>query len=170
MRDDFREEAERRVKTTLLIEEIAKREKIETTPADLEAELGALARQYGQPREKIARIAGPQRRRAGRRHRAHEDHRSLDRTQPSASRQPKAGVVAGSSRQQEVPSWVTWFRWSSNRARAVSGRTTSTRGCSKSGSFSCRRAIDDGMSSLVIAQLLFLEREDADKDIDMYIN
>src|ERR1700709_1630726 len=30
--------------------------------------------------------------------------------------------------------------------------------------------IDDGMSSLVIAQLLFLEREDADKDIDMYIN
>ena len=31
-------------------------------------------------------------------------------------------------------------------------------------------AIDDGMSSLIIAQLLFLEREDADKDIDMYIN
>jgi len=31
-------------------------------------------------------------------------------------------------------------------------------------------AIDDGMASLIIAQLLFLEREDADKDIDMYIN
>ena len=30
--------------------------------------------------------------------------------------------------------------------------------------------IDDGMASLVIAQLLFLEREDADKDIDMYVN
>jgi ATP-dependent Clp protease protease subunit len=30
--------------------------------------------------------------------------------------------------------------------------------------------IDDGIASLVIAQLLFLEREDADKDIDMYIN
>ena len=30
--------------------------------------------------------------------------------------------------------------------------------------------IDDGMAALVIAQLLFLEREDADKDIDMYIN
>src|SRR5271165_6325746 len=30
--------------------------------------------------------------------------------------------------------------------------------------------IDDGMASLVFAQLLFLEREDADKDIDMYIN
>ncbi len=30
--------------------------------------------------------------------------------------------------------------------------------------------IDDHLSNLVIAQLLFLEREDADKDIDMYIN
>ncbi len=30
--------------------------------------------------------------------------------------------------------------------------------------------IDDGLASLVIAQLLFLEREDPDKDIDMYIN
>jgi len=58
LREDFRPEAERRVKTTLLIEEIAKREKIETTPADLEAELGALARQYGQPREKILELLG----------------------------------------------------------------------------------------------------------------
>ncbi len=30
--------------------------------------------------------------------------------------------------------------------------------------------VDDGLANLVIAQLLFLEREDADKDIDMYIN
>jgi len=30
--------------------------------------------------------------------------------------------------------------------------------------------IDDNLSNLVLAQLLFLEREDADKDIDMYIN
>ncbi|MBV8223522.1 MAG: ATP-dependent Clp protease proteolytic subunit [Candidatus Eremiobacteraeota bacterium] len=30
--------------------------------------------------------------------------------------------------------------------------------------------IDDNMANLVIAQLLFLEREDADKDIEMYIN
>jgi trigger factor len=58
VREDFREEAQRRVKTTLLIEEIAKREKIEATPADLEAELGALARQYGQPRDKIIQMLG----------------------------------------------------------------------------------------------------------------
>src|ERR1700689_2153464 len=30
--------------------------------------------------------------------------------------------------------------------------------------------IDDHLANLVIAQLLFLEREDADKDVDMYIN
>ena len=30
--------------------------------------------------------------------------------------------------------------------------------------------IDDHLANLVIAQLLFLEREDADKDIDMYVN
>jgi ATP-dependent Clp protease protease subunit len=31
-------------------------------------------------------------------------------------------------------------------------------------------AIDDGLANLIIAQLLFLEKEDPDKDIDMYIN
>jgi ATP-dependent Clp protease, protease subunit len=31
-------------------------------------------------------------------------------------------------------------------------------------------AIDDHLANLVIAQLLFLEKEDPDKDIDMYIN
>lgn len=31
-------------------------------------------------------------------------------------------------------------------------------------------AIDDEMASIVIAQLLYLEKEDPDKDIDMYIN
>ena len=31
-------------------------------------------------------------------------------------------------------------------------------------------AIDDAVANLVIAQLLYLEQEDADKDIDLYIN
>jgi len=31
-------------------------------------------------------------------------------------------------------------------------------------------AIDDHLANLVIAQLLFLEKEDPDKDIDMYVN
>ncbi|MHB2016771.1 MAG: ATP-dependent Clp endopeptidase proteolytic subunit ClpP [Candidatus Xenobia bacterium] len=31
-------------------------------------------------------------------------------------------------------------------------------------------AIDDAVANLIIAQLLFLEQEDADKDIDIYVN
>jgi trigger factor len=58
LRSEFREEAERRVKTTLLVEEIAKREGIEATPPDIEAELASLSRQYGQPREKIVELLG----------------------------------------------------------------------------------------------------------------
>jgi len=30
--------------------------------------------------------------------------------------------------------------------------------------------VDDGLANLIIAQLLFLEKEDPDKDIDMYVN
>jgi trigger factor len=58
LRDEFQEEAQRRVKTTLLIEEIGKREKIEATPEDLKIELAALSRQYGQPQEKIIELLG----------------------------------------------------------------------------------------------------------------
>lgn len=53
LREQFREEARRRVKTTLLVEAIAKQEGIEATQADIESELDALAAQYGQPREAI---------------------------------------------------------------------------------------------------------------------
>jgi trigger factor len=53
LRDGFRPEAERRVKTTLLVEAIAKKEGIVATQEDVESELSALAAQYGQPRERI---------------------------------------------------------------------------------------------------------------------
>jgi trigger factor len=53
LRNSYREEAERRVKTTLLVEAIAKKEGVQATQADVEAELDALAAQYGQPRERI---------------------------------------------------------------------------------------------------------------------
>jgi trigger factor len=53
LREQFREEARRRVKTTLLVEAIAKKEGVEATQADVESELDALAAQYGQPREAI---------------------------------------------------------------------------------------------------------------------
>lgn len=54
LREQFRDEARRRVKTTLLVEAIAKKEGVEATQADIESELDALAAQYGQPREAIA--------------------------------------------------------------------------------------------------------------------
>jgi len=53
LRQDARPEAERRVKTTLLVEAIAKKEGIVATQDDVEQELAALSAQYGQPREKI---------------------------------------------------------------------------------------------------------------------
>jgi trigger factor len=53
LREGYREEAQRRVKTTLLVEAIAKKEGVEATQADVDAELDALAAQYGQPRERI---------------------------------------------------------------------------------------------------------------------
>ena len=56
------------------------------------------------------------------------------------------------------------------QTRAANARTIFIRACSKIGSFSSAGAIDDHMANLVIAQLLFLEKEDPDKDIDMYVN
>ena len=57
LREQFREEARRRVKTTLLVEAIAKKEGVEATQADVESELDALAAQYGQPREAIVQAS-----------------------------------------------------------------------------------------------------------------
>jgi len=56
VREQFREEAERRVKTTLLVEAIAKKEDIHATEADVDSELAALSQQYGQPRERIIQL------------------------------------------------------------------------------------------------------------------
>jgi trigger factor len=56
LRAEYRTEAEKRVKSSLLIEAIAKAENIGATNADVEAEVGALSRQYGQPREAIMRM------------------------------------------------------------------------------------------------------------------
>ena len=56
LREDFRPEAERRVKGTLLLEQIAKAEGIEVTTADVDQELAALSQQYGQPKETILQM------------------------------------------------------------------------------------------------------------------
>ncbi len=51
-------EAESRVKASLLIQAIAKAENVTATPADVAAELDALARRYGQPVARIRKALG----------------------------------------------------------------------------------------------------------------
>ncbi len=57
-RESYRAEAESRVKTTLLIEQIAKAEMITATPGDIAAELEVLSRRYGQPAARIRKALG----------------------------------------------------------------------------------------------------------------
>ncbi len=58
LRESLRAQAESAVKTTLLVEQIAKAEKIVATPADIAAELELLARRYGQPAARIRKALG----------------------------------------------------------------------------------------------------------------
>ena len=58
LRESFRGDAEQRVKATLVIEEIARTEGINATPADIGEELSALSRQYGQPVDRIRKALG----------------------------------------------------------------------------------------------------------------
>jgi trigger factor len=56
LRAEYRVEAERRVRTSLLLEEIAKVESIEVTTGDLESELAQLARSYGLSRDSMVEM------------------------------------------------------------------------------------------------------------------
>jgi trigger factor len=58
LRSGYRPEAERRVKATLVLEAIGKAEKVTATPADIKDELQSLARQYGQPVDRVRQALG----------------------------------------------------------------------------------------------------------------
>jgi len=58
LRAEYRPEAERRVKATLMLEAIGKAEKVSATPADIQEELRSLARQYGQPVDRVRQALG----------------------------------------------------------------------------------------------------------------
>ena len=58
LRAEYRPEAERRVKATLVLEAIGKAEKVSATPADIQEELRSLARQYGQPVDRVRQALG----------------------------------------------------------------------------------------------------------------
>ena len=57
--ESYRQEAERRVKATLLLEAIAKAEHIEATDKDIENEIATMARQYGQPASAVREMLKP---------------------------------------------------------------------------------------------------------------
>jgi trigger factor len=58
VREAFRPEAQARVKSTLLVEAIAKKENLVATPADISAEVELLARRYGQPATRVRKALG----------------------------------------------------------------------------------------------------------------
>jgi trigger factor len=58
VREAFRPEAQARVKSTLLVEAIAKKENLVATPADISAEVEVLARRYGQPATRVRKALG----------------------------------------------------------------------------------------------------------------
>jgi trigger factor len=59
LKTQYQAEAERRVKSTLLLEAIAKAESIDATQADIDNEVATMARQYGQPVAAIREMLRP---------------------------------------------------------------------------------------------------------------
>lgn len=58
LRVELLPEAERRVKTMLVIEEIARKEQVTASPAEIDAEIGDLAAQYGQTKQRVREALG----------------------------------------------------------------------------------------------------------------
>ena len=58
MIDEFKPDAEKRVKSRLIVEAVAKQEAVEVTEADIEKELAAMALQYGMAQSQIKSIFG----------------------------------------------------------------------------------------------------------------
>ena len=58
----------------------------------------------------------------------------------------------------------------SSRRAAASGLTIFSRACSTAASSSCPKRSTPTTASLIVAQLLYLEAQDPDKDIQFYIN
>ena len=64
----------------------------------------------------------------------------------------------------------TWSPPSSSRRVGASEATTCTRGLLKERIIILGTPIDDTVANLICAQMLFLEYEDPDKDISLYVN
>ena len=175
---EFRPDAEQRVKTLLVLSEIAHKESIEVTDEELEAELGALARALRRqpaPR-RLPRIS------------ARPDLHALAAC--AARSWSRRWSIAGltnipSSRTCNIymttASTITPWRHTERKSLMLVPMVieTSARGERAYDIYSrllrdriifLGDMIEDHMANLIIAQLLFLEAEDPDRDISLYIN
>jgi hypothetical protein len=65
---------------------------------------------------------------------------------------------------------LAWCRWSSSRVAGANVHSTSTRDCSSERVIFLVGPVTDETANLIVAQLLFLESENPEKDISFYIN
>ncbi|MFS8512939.1 MAG: trigger factor, partial [Planifilum fulgidum] len=56
LRDEFREEAEKKVRDNLVLEAIAKEESLEVTDEEIDEELEKLAEQLNRPKDEVRRL------------------------------------------------------------------------------------------------------------------
>ena len=160
---DYRDEAERRVKTTLLIEEIAKARRSRRPRPTSRPSSGRSRASTGTPRESsnclgniCSLVDGIVR------------TKTIDRLSKTPSSSPTKkraalGLVVKAAVMGHLVPMVVEQSARGERAYDIYSRLLKERIIFVGG------PIDD-QANLVIAQLLFLESEDADKDIDMYIN
>ena len=83
---------------------------------------------------------------------------------------PEPKPSTSSSATKMLPVTMLSTRTSSRRPTAVSAAGTSSAACSRTASSSSARRSTTTFANIIIAQLLFLESEDPDKDIMLYIN
>ena len=154
MRESIKESAEKSVKRDLVLNEIAKVEKVEATEEEVNTELDRTALMYGMDREGlIAEV-----RKSGNYARFIDDikyqivnRKTVDLLAKEGGNTMYSPVVIENDGRGER-SYDIYSRLLKDRIIFVGGE------------------IEDNMANAIIAQLLFLDAQDKEKDIVMYIN
>ena len=193
LRADLRPAAEQRVRHALVLSHVAETEHTLVEDSDVEEEIDRLASGSGSQSDEVRKLFSSENGKAGIR-RSLLNRKTLERLVQIASggggrsRRKRRTAQARMTRPEgSAPSlWGrTWRSIAQMEIGLPSGVVipsvieTSPRGERAFDIYSMLlrerivflgTAIDDQVANLIIAQLLFLEREDPDKDINMYIN
>jgi ATP-dependent Clp protease protease subunit len=183
LRLDARPGAEKRVREYLLLDAIARREGIEVTDTELEAEFKRTAARRGEDPGRAAPEAGPggRPRVAARRNAAVQGRGSLDlcragatlggarRGRVSRSRRESRGARMVMEEEQEGGGMVLVPMVIEQTSRGERAYDIYSR-LLKDNIIFLGQPIDDTIANLIIAQMLFLESENAERDISFYIN